>query len=119
MDQLLTGQFIKALRKERGLTQKELAERLNVSEKTVSKWETGNGLPDVGLIKLKDAETEERVWFDTSDKRLRKAYRDAWGERMLGMQQLFVHAGVDYVSISTADDYVRGLMQLFRMRSAS
>lgn len=76
-------------------------------------------LPDVGLIKLKDAETEERVWFDTSDKRLRKAYRDAWGERMLGMQQLFVHAGVDYVSISTADDYVRGLMQLFRMRSAS
>lgn len=76
-------------------------------------------LPDVGLIKLKDAETEERVWFDTSDKRLRKAYRDAWGERMLGMQQLFTHAGVDYVSISTADDYVRGLMQLFRMRSAS
>ena len=50
MDQLLTGQFIKALRKERGLTQKELAERLNVSEKTVSKWETGNGLPDVGLM---------------------------------------------------------------------
>lgn len=76
-------------------------------------------LPDVGLIKLKDAETEERVWFDTSDKRLRKAYRDAWGERVLGMQQLFARAGVDYVSISTADDYVRGLMQLFRMRSAS
>ena len=50
MDQLLTGQFIKALRKERGLTQKELAEKLNVSEKTVSKWETGNGLPDVGLM---------------------------------------------------------------------
>lgn len=76
-------------------------------------------LPDVGLIKLKDAETEERVWFDTSDKRLRKAYRDAWGERVLGMQQWFARAGVDYVSISTADDYVRGLMQLFRMRSAS
>lgn len=76
-------------------------------------------LPDVGLIKLKDAETEERVWFDTSDKRLRKAYRDAWGERVLGMQQLFARARVDYVSISTADDYVRGLMQLFRMRSAS
>ena len=50
MDQILTGQFIKAIRKEKGLTQRELAERLNISEKTVSKWETGKGLPDVGLM---------------------------------------------------------------------
>ena len=50
MDQILTGQFIKAMRKEKGLTQRELAERLNISEKTVSKWETGKGLPDVGLM---------------------------------------------------------------------
>lgn len=76
-------------------------------------------LPDVGLIKLKDAESGERVWYDTSDKRLRKAYRDAWIERMLAMQQCFTRAGVDYVSISTSEDYVRSLMRLFRMRSAS
>lgn len=76
-------------------------------------------LPDVGLIKLKDAETEERVWFDTSDKNLRDAYRNAWGECMLNMQQTFRRAGVDYVSISTTDDYVRSLMRLFRMRSVS
>ena len=50
MDQMLTGQFIKTMRKERGLTQRELAEELNISEKTVSKWETGNGLPDVGIM---------------------------------------------------------------------
>lgn len=50
MNQSKTGQFIKAIRKERGLTQRELAERLNISEKTVSKWETGNGLPEVGLM---------------------------------------------------------------------
>lgn len=76
-------------------------------------------LPDVGLIKLKDAESGERMWYDTSDRRLRKAYRDAWTERMWKMQQCFTRAGVDYVSISTNEDYVRSLMRLFRMRSAS
>lgn len=50
MNQTMTGQFIKAMRKECGLTQRELAERLNISEKTVSKWETGNGLPDAALM---------------------------------------------------------------------
>ena len=50
MDQAKTGKFIKEMRKERGLTQRQLAEKLNISEKTVSKWETGNGLPDTGLM---------------------------------------------------------------------
>lgn len=50
MDQIKTGQFIKAIRKEKNLTQREVAERLNISEKTVSKWETGNGLPEVSLM---------------------------------------------------------------------
>lgn len=50
MDQQRIGQFIAEMRKERGLTQKELAKELNVSDKTVSKWECGNGLPDVSLM---------------------------------------------------------------------
>ena len=50
MDQVKTGRFIKACRKEKNLTQREVSERLNISEKTVSKWETGNGLPEVGLM---------------------------------------------------------------------
>ena len=50
MDQVKTGRFIKACRKEKNLTQHEVAEKLNISEKTVSKWETGNGLPEVGLM---------------------------------------------------------------------
>ncbi|MBE7086130.1 MAG: helix-turn-helix transcriptional regulator [Clostridiales bacterium] len=50
MDQLTIGKFIKALRKEQGWTQSELAEKLNVSDKTVSKWETGKGLPEVSLM---------------------------------------------------------------------
>lgn len=47
MDIEKIGQFIKELRKEKSLTQKEVAERLNVSEKTISKWETGKGFPDI------------------------------------------------------------------------
>lgn len=47
MDQKKIGRFIAQLRKEKNLTQKEVSERLAVSEKTVSKWECGNGLPEV------------------------------------------------------------------------
>lgn len=50
MDQIKTGQFIKAVRKERSMTQQELADKLYISEKTVSKWETGKGMPDVSLM---------------------------------------------------------------------
>lgn len=50
MDQVKIGQFIKAIRKEKNLTQREAAERMGISEKTVSKWETGNGLPKVSLM---------------------------------------------------------------------
>lgn len=46
----VTGSTIKELREKKGLTQKELAERIKVSDKTVSKWETGKGLPDIGII---------------------------------------------------------------------
>lgn len=50
MNQQITGQFIKQCRKEKGLTQEKLAEKLGVSAKAVSKWECGNGLPDVSLM---------------------------------------------------------------------
>ena len=46
-----TGQFISERRKAIGLTQKELAERLGVTNKAVSKWETGGGMPDVSMLK--------------------------------------------------------------------
>lgn len=46
----VTGKTIKELREKRVFTQKELAEKINVSDKTISKWETGKGLPDIGII---------------------------------------------------------------------
>ena len=50
MNQVKTGNLIRLFRTQLGLTQKQLAERLNVSDKAVSKWELGNGCPDVSLL---------------------------------------------------------------------
>lgn len=50
MMQYITGPTVKNLREKKGLTQKQLAEKLAVSDKTVSKWETGRGLPDITLL---------------------------------------------------------------------
>lgn len=50
MEQVKIGKFIQEMRKEQSMTQRELAEKLNISDKTISKWETGNGLPEVGLM---------------------------------------------------------------------
>ena len=50
MDRYVTGTAIKRLREGKGLTQQRLAEKLNVSDKAVSKWETGRGYPDISLI---------------------------------------------------------------------
>lgn len=50
MDQIKSGKLIAEERKKQGLTQKQLADKLNISDKTVSKWECGNGFPELSLI---------------------------------------------------------------------
>lgn len=50
MDQIKIGRFIAQMRKEQSLTQRQLADIIGISDKTVSKWETGNGLPEVSLM---------------------------------------------------------------------
>lgn len=74
-------------------------------------------LPNVGIVKLKDAESGERIWVDTSDKRLRTTYKHAWGQSQLALQKTFTKSGVDLVSMSTSEDYVKALMKLFKMRA--
>ena len=55
MDLVKIGNFLKQLRKEKGLTQEELAEKMGVARRTVSRWETGNNMPDLDiLIELSD-----------------------------------------------------------------
>ena len=55
MDLMKIGKFLQELRKEKGLTQEDLAEQLNVARRTVSRWETGSNMPDLDiLIELSD-----------------------------------------------------------------
>lgn len=50
MDQMKTGKFIAQKRKEKNMTQAQLAEKLNITDRAVSKWETGKGMPDTSIM---------------------------------------------------------------------
>ena len=50
MDQIKIGKFIAEMRKEQNMTQRQLAEHLNISDKTISKWECGKGMPDNSIL---------------------------------------------------------------------
>ncbi|MBE5866603.1 MAG: helix-turn-helix transcriptional regulator [Lachnospiraceae bacterium] len=50
MNQIKIGEFLKELRKEKGLTQEQLAEQFNVSRRSVSRWETGSNMPDLSML---------------------------------------------------------------------
>lgn len=74
-------------------------------------------LPNVGLMKVVDAETGHEMYIDTSDKRLRNAHHTYWLNRQKTLNEVFNKSNVDKVSIATNHDYVKALMQLFAMRS--
>ncbi len=74
-------------------------------------------LPDVGLVKLKDAETGFEQYVDTSSKKVREAYRKNWAQRAEHLRETFQRSGVDAVSIRTDQNYVSALMDLFAKRS--
>lgn len=73
-------------------------------------------LPDIGMIKLKDAETGNYVWIDTSDSKARNTYRMWWKKLSMNLDNSFKKSGVDYVNISTNHDYVKSLISLFKKR---
>ena len=50
MDQIKIGSFLKELRKERNLSQEQLAEKFNISSRSVSRWENGNTMPDISMM---------------------------------------------------------------------
>ena len=74
-------------------------------------------LPDVGLMKVVDAETGFEQYVDTSSKRLRDAYRKYWQSRQSQLQETFNKSNVDNVSIATNEDFVKALLMLFKQRS--
>ncbi len=73
-------------------------------------------LPDVGLIKVADAETGEEKWIDTSSRQNRRAYGEWWKNHLEATRNNFRRCGVDYTELTTGRDYVKPLMQLFESR---
>ncbi len=73
-------------------------------------------LPDVGLLKVEDAETGREMIIDTSSRKLRMRHAQMWQERQQQLKNDFAKSNVDWTSIATNGDYVKAMMQLFKMR---
>jgi len=73
-------------------------------------------MPKIGLIKTKDAESGKIIWVDTSSKIVREKYSAWWKDNYVKLQEIFLKRGIDSVSISTDEDYVKPLIALFKKR---
>ena len=76
-------------------------------------------MPDVGLVKMRDLETGKTGWIDTSSKNMRKMYAKAWYDRQQWISSVMTRSGVDIVSITTDEDFVKALLGLFRRRAVT
>ena len=74
-------------------------------------------LPDVGLIKVMDAESGKESYLDTSSREVRSAHSVAWKNKQAMLADMFNKAKVDNISVSTTDDYVVALTRLFKQRA--
>jgi uncharacterized protein (DUF58 family) len=73
-------------------------------------------LPDVGLVRLRNAETGELLWVDTSQAQVRNNYNQWWKQYQKQLFEIFGKSGVDNTKIRTDESYVQPLMRLFKMR---
>ena len=73
-------------------------------------------IPDVGLVHIKDSETGKAAWVNTSDRKMRLAYEEWFRNMEQISSKLFMKYNVDKVSIALDEDYVKGLMTLFKNR---
>ena len=80
--------------------------------------ERETGLPDVGLIRARDAETGSQIWIDSSDRKVRRQYNNWYKAHYAYLGDTFLRSGVDVAEIRTDEDYIKPLMKLFRKRSA-
>ena len=133
MDQTKVGAFLKDLRKEKGLTKEQLAETLNVSRRTVSRWETGSNMPDLDLlmeiadlyeVDLREMLNGERKSEDKMNKELEETvlqvaeYTNADKQRvtktvqgffLLGILALAVNVGMEF--LDAPDTFRTGVVQ--------
>ena len=115
MDQTKVGQFLKQLRKEKGITQEEFAEKIGVSGRSVSRWETGSNMPDISLLVeiadfydvdvreiiegVKKSEMMNEEIRDTAEKMA--DYAGAEKSRLLKFAQIIGIIGVIALSVAT------------------
>ncbi len=128
MDQKKVGGFLKELRKEKGITQEMLAEKLNVSGRTVSRWETGSNMPDISLLielaELYDVSIPEIVNGERKSENMNEEVKEvaqtlstyATAEKesliveirkqsILGSVALFVYLLLDYTGMSAQNTF--------------
>ena len=74
-------------------------------------------LPDVGLLKVRDAETGRQKWVDTTDPELRQRYAERFDDNRAGAAAAFRRAGADFLSLQTTDSYASALLQFFEKRA--
>ena len=74
-------------------------------------------LPNVGLIRLVDAETGEELWVDTASAAVRRAHREWWVQHQSKLNTMLTKSNVDNVSVRTDEDFVKSLLNLFKRRS--
>ena len=115
MDQAKIGQFLKQLRKEKGITQEEFAEKIGVSGRTVSRWETGSNMPDISLLvdiaDFYDVDVREIIEGEKKSEMMNEDIRDtaekmavyaeAEKSRLLKFAQVFGIIGIIAISAAT------------------
>lgn len=111
MDQIKTGKFIAQMRKEQGLTQSQLANKLFISNKTISKWETGKGLPEVSLmlplceilgINVNELLTGEKISIAEYKEKAEENMMNLVQEAQESKKKLIISAVVAFLSVLSA-----------------
>lgn len=74
-------------------------------------------LPDIGVLKVRDAETGHEMYIDTSSKKLRRAHTAYWLKREEQLKTTFAKSKVDWVSVATNEDFAKSLILLFKKRA--
>lgn len=74
-------------------------------------------MPDLGLVRMIDAETGVEQYVDTSSRRLRDAHHRYWMKRQMRLNETLQKCNVDSISVATDEDYVKQLLILFKKRS--
>lgn len=74
-------------------------------------------LPNIGIVKVRDAETGAETYIDTSSQRTRREHHEWWVRNQVLLRNIFTKSNVDNISIRTDEDFVKSLMMLFRRRA--